>query len=214
MRRGGIPSGDGPSPARCAPAHDSGKGTTTTLHHLRVHGTENAIYWLDLEVRGEARLRQLDTFLRRIWLECCGHLSSFHIGGWTYIVTVDRTFEAIPNERSMNVRVSEVLPAQGQRFRYEYDFGSTTDVTLRVMGSRQGSIGRSPVRLLARNHAPIWQCAVCGEPATLVCPFCVSDGDPFCCAKHAPEHACGEDEAFLPVVNSPRMGVCGYTGEA
>jgi hypothetical protein len=27
------------------------------------------------------------------------------------------------------------------------------------------------------------------------------------------DQACGEDEGFLPVVNSPRMGVCGYTGK-
>jgi hypothetical protein len=36
-------------------------------------------------------------------------------------------------------------------------------------------------------------------------------GSPFACAAHESTHPC-EDEAFLPVVNSPRMGVCGYAG--
>jgi hypothetical protein len=39
--------------------------------------------------------------------------------------------------------------------------------------------------------------------------------NPFYCGAHAEseEHECGE-EALLPVVNSPRMGMCGYTGAA
>ncbi len=35
--------------------------------------------------------------------------------------------------------------------------------------------------------------------------------DDFFCDEHAEEHAC-EEESLLPVVNSPRMGVCGYCG--
>lgn len=36
------------------------------------------------------------------------------------------------------------------------------------------------------------------------------DENPFYCDTHAA--ARGDEWAFLPVVNSPRMGVCGYTG--
>jgi hypothetical protein len=43
---------------------------------------------------------------------------------------------------------------------------------------------------------PLISCEVCGKPATEVC---------------AGEHECGE-EMLLPVVNSPRVGMCGYTG--
>jgi hypothetical protein len=39
------------------------------------------------------------------------------------------------------------------------------------------------------------------------------EADPFVCSDHARDHACGEEESLMPVVNSPRMGVCGYTGE-
>jgi len=199
---------------RCAPAHDASKGASASLYHLRVYGRENAIFWLDLEIKGAAKLRQLDDILRKVWLECCGHLSAFRIDPWTYTVSVDRTFEVSPSERSMNVKVSEALPEPGRWFGYEYDFGSTTELSLRVVGSRQAKMGRSPVRFLARNDPPVWPCSVCKEPAAVICPFCTQDGDSFCCRKHAGQHRCGEDEAFLPVVNSPRMGVCGYTGEA
>jgi predicted RNA-binding Zn-ribbon protein involved in translation (DUF1610 family) len=102
----------------------------------------------------------------------------------------------------------------GECFGYEYDFGSTTHLTIKVVGERMGRLERSPVRLAARNVAPVWPCAVCGEPAALVCAYCRDGGgNPFVCAGHQNDHACGEDEGFLPAVNSPRMGVCGYTGE-
>jgi len=32
------------------------------------------------------------------------------------------------------------------------------------------------------------------------------------CDECAPKHKCGED-MLLPVVNSPRVGKCGYTGD-
>ena len=196
---------------RCAPSHDRPTGPESPLYHVRVEGTGNPIFWLDLEVKAGAKLLQLDRFLRKTWLECCGHLSAFYIGGSIYSVVLDPEFEVMRNERSMNARVAEVLPER-QRFRYEYDFGSTTELTLRVLGTRVGVTGRSVVRLLARNEPPVRPCAVCKEPATVVCAFCDDDADPFCCETHAAEHACGE-EGFLPVVNSPRMGVCGYAGE-
>jgi hypothetical protein len=49
--------------------------------------------------------------------------------------------------------------------------------------------------------------------ATAVCAQCLYESKGFCCGAHAPDHDCGED-MLLPVVNSPRMGVCGYSGEA
>ena len=54
-----------------------GTGRQTTLFHLVADGY--GPYWLHLEVRADARLDTLDTFLRNIWLECCGHMSQFCI---------------------------------------------------------------------------------------------------------------------------------------
>jgi hypothetical protein len=53
-----------------------------TLYHLRMQDAYDSNFWLDLEVRGSATLKDIDTYLRAIWLECCGHLSQFSVGGW------------------------------------------------------------------------------------------------------------------------------------
>lgn len=81
---------------------------------------------------------------------------------------------------------------------------------LRRRTERETASGKA-VRVVARNEPPIWPCDTCGQPATLVCAQCVYDGQAFYCAEHGPSHDCGE-EMLLPVVNSPRMGVCGYAG--
>lgn len=198
----------------CAPSHDAAKGLAAGLFQLRVEGGLSRMYWLDLEIKAEVELRHLDDFLRGVWLECCGHLSCFHIDRFDYSVVLDDTFEVRANERTMDHRIGKVL-SEGQRFSYEYDFGTTTELALRVTGRRDGIIGRAPLRLLARNEPPVWPCNECGEPAVVVCPFCSWDSDSFYCRKHARGHKCSEggEGAFLPVVNSPRMGMCGYTGE-
>jgi hypothetical protein len=163
---------------------------------LRVEGTRDRIYWLDLEVSPDATLGHLDLFLREVWLECCGHLSGFFDGG---------------GELEMSSRVRGAFPAVGQRLGYEYDFGSTTGLTLLRRASERGQRGGTEkVRLLARNDPPRWPCTDCDEPATVICSYCSWEGGGFYCEDHAREHDC-EDEAFLPVVNSPRMGVCGYS---
>jgi hypothetical protein len=199
--------------ALCAPKHDRRNGPPSDLFQLHVEGNGAPMFWLDVEVKGESPIRRLDDLLRRVWLECCGHMSAFETGGLRYSVLVDNEFGPTRDERSMSAKVSQVLTSPGQRLSYEYDFGSTTELTLRVINVRTGTIGRSAARLLARNEPPVWKCAVCDAPATLVCPFCMGESNPFICARHAAEHACADEESFLPVVNSPRMGVCGYTGE-
>lgn len=198
--------------ASCTAKHDLRRGEPSELCLLRVENPGAPMYWIDVEVKGDSPLRRLDDLLRQVWLECCGHMSAFEIGGQRYSVLVDRESRFNPTERSMNTSVAEALMSPGQRFSYEYDFGSTTQLTLRFIGVRTGIIGRSAARLLARNEPPVWPCATCDAPAALICPFCVGERNPFVCRRHAREHACEEEESFLPVVNSPRMGVCGYTG--
>lgn len=69
------------------------------------------------------------------------------------------------------------------------------------------------MRLLSRNDDPVWACEVCESDATQVCTFCMYEkANPFYCETHAEDHDCEEEEMVLPVVNSPRMGMCGYTG--
>src|SRR6266542_1177987 len=57
------------------------------LYHLVVSGRYAPMYWLHLEAPSNASLEDLDFFLRRTWLECCGHLSAFRLG--------DRSFSSI-----------------------------------------------------------------------------------------------------------------------
>ena len=64
---------------------------------------------------------------------------------------------------------------------------------------------------LARNDPPPIVCEVCGKPAVQVCSQCIYSGEGWVCDEHAADHPYGE-EMMLPVVNSPRVGMCGYTG--
>jgi len=108
--------------------------------------------------------------------------------------------------------VGVIFGARGSVVRYEYDFGSTTELRLRALAERTGRADKKTrVRLLARNESPRFTCDECGQPATRICPF--SDGEnPFVCDAHSDQHVCDDADCHLPVVNSPRMGVCGYTG--
>lgn len=194
--------------AACAPSHEAG-GPPHDLLHLRVVAPGQPGYWLDIEVRADARLTSLDRLLRDRWLECCGHLSSFRVGDVAYWSSVEELAGGM-DVRRMSTPVGKAL-AGVKRFTYEYDFGSTTELALEVRGARAGRLERTPARVLAANAPLEWPCAVCGAPASLVCPFCLGEEpNPFVCAGHAGRHECDVGEAFLPVVNSPRMGVCGY----
>ncbi len=57
--------------------------------HLIVEGYRLPMYWMHLEVAVDTTLATLDRFLRDIWLECCGHLSVFRIGGFNYYVDTE-----------------------------------------------------------------------------------------------------------------------------
>lgn len=177
--------------------HSVAAGAEQRLVHVRVTAPGLAAFWLDLEVTGAAKLEALDSFLRRIWLECCGHLSMFRIGAVSYFSRgydfgFARGFGGVgrqPAERTMNVTIDAVLPAVGERFEYEYDFGSTTPLQLRVVDERIGRAARPMIRLLARNTPPVWPCLVCGQPATLVCAYCVHDLGQAFGLRHAPPAA-------------------------
>lgn len=176
----------------------------TELFHIGVDGLYNPEYWLHIEIPANAGLRDLDQFLRDVWLECCGHLSAFRVEGVTYYS------EPSAGERGMNVQLAEIMSV-GSEFYHIYDFGSSTELGLRVVSKRKGKIGREKVRVLARNNPPDVRCK-CGKKARWVCTLCLEeDSNAWLCDDCSKEHKCGE-EMFLPVVNSPRVGVCGYEG--
>jgi len=180
--------------------------------HLRVFNAHNPLWWLHLSVDPAATLRDVDALLRRTWLECCGHLSTFDIDGVTFDAEgLDLGWGDAP--RPMSVKAVSVL-SKGTKLRHTYDFGSSTELSGVVAGLVAGGT-KEPVALLAQNNTIPWTCdAECEAPATRVCMHCRE----MACADHAdPDGYCpGCDEPWeyysLPVVNSPRMGVCGYEG--
>ena len=175
--------------------------------HLFVDARYAKAYWMHLAVPVEAPLHVVDAFLRQIWLECCGHLSAFTIEGGRYSSEPMGEFE----ESGMGVRLSRIL-RPGMVFSYEYDFGSTTELTLKVLGLRDLEGPRGVVKLLARNHPPAVACDRCGrQPATEICIECACEDQGWLCASCAEAHECSS-EMRLPVVNSPRTGVCAYAG--
>ena len=187
--------------ARASGAKRAGKAAV----HLLVEGRYQPEYWMHLEAPANATLDTLDRFLRDIWLECCGHMSEFEIDGTRYSVEpMDM------DDESMDVKLSEVL-SPGTKFDYIYDFGSTTPLRLKVVSEDESDLAGRKVRVLARNEPPVIPCGNCGKPATEICVECAYSEQGWLCKECAAKHECGE-EMFLPVVNSPRTGVCGYTG--
>ena len=188
----------------------SGKTTKQTqLLHLLVEGRDQPQYWMHLEMPANTTLQTLDNFLRKTWLECCGHLSKFDLAGVSYASYPDPEF----GDKSMRVQVGTLLSPEVQ-FSHEYDFGTTTELRLKVVSEREGEVkGKSSIQVLARNEPPTIPCSVCGKPATDVCAQCIYEGSGWLCETCAEEHECGE-EMLLPVVNSPRVGMCAYSGPA
>jgi hypothetical protein len=176
-----------------------------TLFHLVADGYRD--YWLHLEMPADATLYDLDAFLRDIWLECCGHLSAFTIGNVRFYSHPEPGWGF---DQGMDVRLGEVLIPK-LKFTYEYDFGSTTELELRVLGQHQGWIGKAeePVRLLARNLPPEFGCIECGKPATKIHAWEWVVLCDECAATKTDEY---DPEGLMPLVNSPRAGVCGYWG--
>ncbi len=179
----------------------------TRLFTILVTGNFMHEYWMYIEVPSNSLLRGVDNFLRNIWVECCGHLSSFTINNIKYISETDEYFK---EDKSMNYLLEKVLK-YGKEFYYEYDFGSPTYLELKVVNEREIEDSDRSIEIIARNEPPVVNCDSCGKIATYICRQCSNSGDGWICDDCAPEHKCGE-EALLPVVNSPRVGVCGYSG--
>jgi hypothetical protein len=169
--------------------------TPPIFYHVLVEGHDLPEYWMHLKVSGNASFRVLDSFFRRTWLECCGHMSAFSIGR---------------DEVSMSRRFQDIL-YPGMKLIHEYDFGSTTELLLTVISEFEAGMGKKKVEILARNDPMQIKCSHCENLATRICTECMYGEGGWLCDDCAEDHECGED-MLLPVVNSPRTGVCGYVG--
>lgn len=189
-------------------------------------------YFLSLWADGNAAIGEIDDLLRRIWLECCGHMSSFtnpkekRGGSWNLFDAQDllakgkigdyeEMMEQANGEIPMSRKTSHALVA-GLKINYDYDFGSTTSLLLTVVGEYPVKADKK-VLLLSRNEPLEILCEACGkQPAVHVCSVCMGYNESAFCKKCARKHAstCADfaDYSSMPVVNSPRMGVCAYEG--
>ena len=180
---------------------------------LRVTSLEFPGYFLYLEIEGGKKLSLLDGYLRDIWLECCGHISQFTIAGEVYSSYTDSELMAELGEQSdMSSKVQKVM-GQGMAFQYEYDMGSTTYLKLEVVDVRETKESvPEGILPIVRNAAPEIQCKECKAPAIQVLMDYSENHGAYC--EACAEKFLGDDlDMMLPVVNSPRMGVCGYTGD-
>ena len=195
----------------------------------------SSLYFLSLWIDGEAKMKDIDFFLRAIWLECCGHMSAFRnpkmrsswggmfdtMDAYDYlekgnIAKYEKIMAETTGEIPMSRKVKDALYS-GLELEYEYDFGSSTELTITVIDEYPIKADEKIV-LLSRNEPLEIMCSICKKvPATQICSVCVCEEEEamFCdkCAKnHAKQCEDFADYASMPVVNSPRMGVCGYEG--
>lgn len=200
--------------ASCTKRVAASKTKPVDAFHLVVEGYSYAtgvVYWLHTLARADATLLDVDRFLRKQWVECCGHLSAFEVGPIRFEARPNDDFGP-PAEPMGGMPLSDVL-APGKDGDYAYDFGSTTQLGILVAGRAPEAMkGRGKVQMLALNEPPALACRACEKPATLVCSVGCQASEALACRACAPEHECGED-MLLRLVNSPRTGVCGYPVE-
>ena len=185
-------------------AAEAKPGTVEPIYYLRVQDAYVKNFWMDLEVRGSAKLKDLDKYLRAIWLECCGHLSQFTAGGFGGRVA------------GMTRPVGDVF-ADGSEWVHLYDYGDTSETLVRAVGAREGKpTTKHPVALLVRNAPPELPCMECQNPARWFCRECqIEENKPgTLCDAHRAKHPHEDYGGPVPLVNSPRLGTCGYVGPA
>jgi hypothetical protein len=194
------------------------------------------VYFLALWIDGDTEMDDLDTFLRKIWLECCGHLSAFtdlnrrklSRGGsmWDFfeaqeLLEAGKTeeyedlMEQAKGEIPMGRKIKNAV-FNGMKIEYKYDFGSSTNLLITVMDEYPCKADE-PIVILSRNEPLGVKCDICATHfAVEICTahdweepsqFCEK-----CAKKHVKTCADFADYAAMPIVNSPRMGVCDYRG--
>lgn len=197
-------------------------------------------YWLVLLTPKLAKLHHLDRFLRRTWLECCGHLSYFDIREETYHCPSDLTAKPTTsrsNRLEEDVKVMadyhfQDLLKVGDSFSYTYDFDTSTWLDLEVIGESTTPTAEE-IFVLTRNRSPNFDCSQCSSSlpnmehryAVKACGWCGDGLCESCCDNHdcksqdedlsselLQQPAMMGDTNIVPIYNSPRSGDCSYCG--
>lgn len=139
---------------------------TEKYFELLLYGAYNKDYWLIIQIKENATLDDLDRFIRDIWVECCGHLSAFEIDGVSYEREPDDDFGWGEPAKSTNHTLKQVLTT-GMIFNYEYDFGSTTEIMVKVLDHYSAQKQNEKVVILSRNNPSEFACSICGNSRSL-----------------------------------------------
>src|ERR1700733_11239972 len=95
------------------------KKGNNSCYLIRVHG-DAKVFWVYIAIPLKCTLAELDSFLRKLWLECCGHLSSFNIAGVTYEDCMEASYGEC-DEKSSDIRIAaEKILRSGITFTYKY----------------------------------------------------------------------------------------------
>jgi hypothetical protein len=179
-------------------------GNEETLVYLRAEWVWGKQFFLDLEVRGSATLKDIDAYLKAIWLECCGHMSQFGYEAWRDKIPMSQKVETIFKE--------------GVEVTHLYDFGTTSETVLRTISRRTGApTTKHPMALMVRNKIPEVKCDECKEtPARWMCNECLVEEGEWIALCDACLEPHGHMDEYSPTLlcNSPRLGMCGYDGPA
>jgi len=160
---------------------------------ILLEGFNNLQYWMVIKMLDSSSLKALDNFIRDIWVECCYHLSHF-----------------LYNESEVPINLKLSSFAVGDELEYEYDFGTTTHIRLKIIDKIESEKDKM-ITVLFRNIEPEYKCVECGKIANMICRNCFE----FLCDECMDKHECVEEngeDIVVPLVNSPRTGECGYTG--
>jgi hypothetical protein len=114
----------------------------------------------------------------------------------------------------MSARVQDVFEP-GVELTHIYDFGTSSVTLIKAVRVRQGiPLTPDPIFLMARNSPFHVHCQECGQLAAWFCRDCGDEPGEvaFFCRQHALEHDGVHYEGMMALVNSPREGMCGYSG--
>lgn len=148
-------------------------------------GITSKLYFMHCVFPVGATLKTIDVFLRKIWCNCCKHVSMFFNKGHNY------SKKTLIKDCPINTKLM-----------YEYDMCSPTRITIIFHGFLPGLNPINDTLIVIRNPAITHTCTQCLKPATkwlnreTLCDKCSEKDDV-------------EQEFLLPIVDSPRTGECG-----
>lgn len=80
--------------------------------------------------------------------------------------TIKPTVTSVELDDPTNHTLKQVLTT-GMIFNYEYDFGSTTEIMVKVLDHYSAQKQNEKVVILSRNNPPEFACSICGNSRSL-----------------------------------------------